>query len=341
MRTEAFRSRPLGPQWPRARFVSIGVCALLAVALAGCGGKQEASGSGAGGCEAGSGQITIATGNATGVYYVLGGGLAKVISDNTDLRATAAETGASVQNIQQLVGGDYDIAFSLADTAAAAAEGKDPFDSEQPIRALARIYPNYTHVIVRKSSGITSMATMKGKRISTGSPKSGTEVIAGRLLKAAGLDPAKDVQAQRLDLTKTVDGMKDGSIDGLVWSGGLPTPAVTDLFTSIGKDVAFVDIAGLLPEMQKVSPVYEAGSLPAAVYKMPADVPTILVPNYLLVTEDFPESNACAITRLLFDKQADLAKVHPSAKDISLDTAAKTDPVKLHDGAKKALDELG
>jgi uncharacterized protein len=324
----------------RAPF-ALSVCGVLVAALlAGCGGKQEATGSGGGGCEAGSGQITIATGNSTGVYYVLGGGLAKVISDNTDLRATASETGASVQNIQQLVGGDYDIAFSLADTAAAAAEGVDPFDEKQPIRALARIYSNYTHVIVRKSSGITSMETMRGKRISTGSPKSGTEVIAGRLLTAAGLDPAKDVQAQRLDLTKTVDGMKDGSIDGLVWSGGLPTPAVTDLFNSIGNDVAFIDITPLLPAMQKISPVYESGSIPAATYKAPADVPTIIVPNYLLVTDEFAESNACAITKLLFDNKADLEKVHPSAKEIELETAAKTDPVELHEGSRKALDEL-
>src|SRR6266536_5202270 len=207
----------------------------------GCGGKRNdapaAQGGGGGAqvpCEASSGRITIATGNTGGVYYTLGGGLAQLISDNTPLKASAAETGASVQNIQQLVAGDYDIAFALADSAADAVEGKASFEGKpQDIEALARIYPNYTQVVVRASSGINSVADMKGKRISTGSPKSGTEVIANRLLEAAGLDPAKDVQAQRLALRQTVDGMKGGQLDGLVWSGGLPTPEITDLTTSM------------------------------------------------------------------------------------------------------------
>ena len=172
---------------------------------------------------------------------MVGGGLAKLITDETDLKATSAETGASVQNIQQLVAGDYDIAFSLADTAADAVNGTGAFTEKQEVSALGRIYPNYTQVVVRADSGINSIADFKGKRISTGSPKSGTEVIADRLIEAAGLSQ-DDVQAQRLDLTKTVDGMKDGSIDGLVWSGGLPTPAITDLFTSLGDKVTFLDI---------------------------------------------------------------------------------------------------
>jgi len=168
---------------------------------AGCGGKRptESADSGAGGCEAAEGRVTIATGNTGGVYYTLGGGLAQLISDETPIKASAAETGASVQNIQQLVAGDYDIAFALADSAADAVEGKGSFEGEkQDITTLARIYQNYTQVVVRADSGISTIADMKGKKISTGSPKSGTEVIANRLLKAAGLDPASDVSAQRL-----------------------------------------------------------------------------------------------------------------------------------------------
>ena len=125
-------------------------------------------------CTASPGQITIATGNSTGVYYALGGGLASLISGNTPIKATAAETGASVQNIQQLVAGEYNIAFSLADTAADAARGQGAFTGPQEIQALARIYSNYTHVVVQRSAGIATMADLRGKRVSTGSPKSGT-----------------------------------------------------------------------------------------------------------------------------------------------------------------------
>ncbi|MEV0676772.1 TAXI family TRAP transporter solute-binding subunit [Actinosynnema sp. NPDC050436] len=315
--------------------------AVLAVALvaAGCGGKRAAEESGpAAACEAHEGRITIATGNSGGVYYVVGGGLAKLISDNTKLKATAAETGASVQNIQQLAAGDYDVAFSLADTAADAVNGKGAFDGKpQQVQALTRLYPNYTQVLVRTSSGIDSVADMKGKRISTGSPKSGTEVIANRLLTAAGLDPGTDVQAQRLDLAKTADGMKDGSLDGLVWSGGLPTAQITDLTTSLRDQVKFIDVTPLLPKLKEVNPVYDKGTIPAASYGQPADVPTVVVPNLLLVRADFPDGSACAVTRLLFDRKSELEKVHPAVRDVVKEKAALTDPVPLHAGSLDAF----
>ena len=328
------------------------VTVLLAAGLvvAGCGGKRTDDSGAAGGqtgeniaCEASDGRITIATGNSTGVYFALGGGLAQLISSNTKLRATAAETGASVQNIEQLVAGDYDVAFSLADTAADAVEGKGAFDGKPAkVRALTNLYPNYTHVIVRTESGIKTVADMRGKRISTGSPKSGTEVIANRVLQAAGLDPNNDIQAQRLDLTKTVDGMKDGSIDGLFWSGGLPTGGITDLTTTLKDQVTFIDITPQLDAMKKINPVYEQGTIQATAYKVRgSDVPTIVVPNVLLVREDFPAGNACAITKLIYDKKADLEKVHAAAKDIQLDKAKDTDPVELHAGATKAIADLG
>jgi uncharacterized protein len=319
------------------------VAGALAVALvaAGCGGKQEreqAAGGDGGDCTASEGRITIATGNTGGVYFTLGGGLAQLISDNTDLNANAAETGASVQNIQQLVAGDYDIAFSLADTAADAVKGSGSFEGKpQDVAALARIYSNYTQVVVRADAGISTVADMRGKKISTGSPKSGTEVIANRLLEAAGLDPASDVSAQRLALRQTVDQMKSGQIDGLFWSGGLPTPEITDLTTSVGEDVKFLDITDLLPKMQEINPVYEDGSLPAATYKLPADVSTIVVPNMLLVREDFADNDACAITNLIFDKKDDLVQVHKAASELDRAKATETDPVPLHPGAEQAL----
>jgi len=330
----------------RSRLLSaLAVTCAAALLVSACGGRQQPAaatgGADASACQAGPGQITIATGNATGVYYALGGGLANLISQNTSLKATAAETGASVQNIQQLAAGEYNIAFSLADTAADAVRGQGAFTAPQQVQALGRIYSNYTHVVVQRSSGIKTMADFRGKRISTGSPKSGTEVIANRLLQSAGLDPAKDVSPQRLELGKTVDAMKDGSIDGFVWSGGLPTGGVTDLFTSARDRVEFLDISNLLPKMKEINPVYAEGAIPAAAYGTPADARTIVVPNLLLVRTDFPANNACAITRLMFDKKADLEKVHPAAKELDPKVAVDTAPVELAPGSRTALGQLG
>ncbi len=212
------------------------------------------------------------------------------------------------------------------------------------MQALARIYPpNYTQVIARTGSGITSVADMRGKRVSTGSPGSGTEVIANRLLESAGLNPQSDVAAQRLDLTKTVDGMKDGSIDALFWSGGLPTPGgITDLLTTAGNEVAFIDITPpQLAKMQEVSPAYEEGVIPAATYGLPADVKTIVVANLLLVRDDVDANLACVLTRTLFERQPAMAEVVGAAKGIKLETARDTDPVPLNrGGAEHALDGL-
>ncbi|SIR88512.1 TAXI family TRAP transporter solute-binding subunit [Micromonospora avicenniae] len=326
----------------------VSVLAIAAAGVAGCGGRQGGAAQDDTASEvtcevARDTRVGIATGNSTGVYYVVGNALAGQLPDATGgrLTGTAAETGASVQNIEQLVAGQYDVAFSLFDTAVNAVQGKESFTSAQPVQALARIYDNYTQVVVRNDAGISSVADMRGKRISTGSPKSGTEVIAHRLLQAAGLDPAKDIQAQRLDLTKTVEGMKDGSIDAFFWSGGLPTGGVTDLFTTAGDKVRFLDITPLLPKMAELNPAYQAGTIGRDAYRTAADTPTIVVPNVLLVRTNLDANVACAITRTLFDHKDALVQANQAAEGITLENARRTDPVPLHRGAEKALQDLG
>jgi uncharacterized protein len=321
-----------------------GKVALVAVMVgalavtAGCGGRRENTG------ESGTpSRLTIATGNTTGVYYQLGGGLAKLIGQNIEgTQATATETGASVQNVQGVVSGKYDIAFCLMDTASDAVTGKGSFSEKQDVEALLRIYSNYTQVVARKGSGITSIADMKGKRISTGSPNSGTEVIANRLLESAGVDPKSGIQAQRLGLPESVDGMKDGTIDALFWSGGLPTGGITDLTTEMKDKVDFIDLSKELPKLQQeFGDIYEAGSIPGKTYGTPADTATIVVPNVLLVKKGFNDELAGKLVKLIFDKKADLVAVNPAAEGISQDTAKQTSPIKLNPGAEKALTELG
>jgi uncharacterized protein len=301
-----------------------------AVALTACGGEREDAASGEGG------RLSIATGNTTGVYYVLGGGLARLISDAVPgYAATAEVTGASVENIQRVAKGESDIAFTLAD----AANGKGAFDGEQPIRALARIYANYTHVLVRTDAGISSIEDMKGKAVSTGSANSGTEVIAERLLTAAGLDPDTGVKRQKLSLPETVQGMKDGAIQAMVWSGGLPTAGITDLVTSLGGKVRFLDLSAYLPKLQaEYGEVYQPATIAADVYKQSTPVRSIGVPNLLVVKDTMSDDLAFKLTELLFTRQADLVKVHPEAANIKRDLAPRTDPVTLHPGAQRYYD---
>jgi len=323
------------------------VLGAILLVMAGCGtehgGESGAAATEPTNCEVTSdARLSVATGNTTGVYYALGGAYAEAINQQSDgkLNAAAAETSASLQNIQQLVAGTNQVAFALADTAADAVNGMGAFDGDQPIAALTRLYLNYTQVIVRTAAGINSIADMRGKRVSIGSPNSGTEVIANRVLEAAGLDPNTDVQAQRTELGKTIEAMKNGSLDAMFWSGGLPTGGITDLFVSEGNKVKFIDVTSTLPKLQNINPIYEQGVIPASTYQTPADVPTVVVPNVLLVKDDMDGDTACVLTKALFDHLPDLVKVNEAADGISLDTARDTMPVPLHPGAERALDDL-
>jgi uncharacterized protein len=332
--------------------VLLALASTTALVLAGCGeagggGGTSAGGGGsdAAGCAepAGGGRLSIATGNTTGVYYIMGGGIASVLTDNVEgTEATAEATNASAENIRLVCAGDSDIGFTLADTADDAVNGEAGFEGEaQSVEALARIYNNYTQVFVTADSGIESIADMAGKSVSTGSPNSGTEVIATRLLEVNDLGTG-DIEQQRLGLPESVQGMKDGSIDALIWSGGLPTGGITDLVTSLGDGVRMLPLDEELSKLQDAyGESYIEGTVPADTYGLPDDVATVAVPNLLVVSDAMPEDVAEEVTRAIFENLDTLAEVHPEAANISVDTATETGDVPLHPGAQAYFDEVG
>ena len=314
----------------------LALAGVLAVA-AGCGGE----GSGSGAEKGGGGRLSIATGGTSGVYFVYGGGLAKVISSNLKgYRATAETTSASVDNLILIKDGGSDVAFTLADTALDAVEGREAFKEPVPMRVLAQIYDNYTQVVAKAGSGIKTIEDLKGKRVSVGAPNSGTEVIADRVLEAAKIDPKSGIKRQGLGVDESVQAMKDGSIDAFFWSGGLPTGAITDLVTS--DKITLLDTTVYTDALvKKYGDVYRDETIPKGTYKgVDKDVPTIAVPNYLVVSEKMDEKVAFDLTKLLFDRKKDLVAVHPEAKN--LDPARGREviaPIELHPGAKRYYDE--
>ncbi|TDB76434.1 TAXI family TRAP transporter solute-binding subunit [Micromonospora sp. KC723] len=304
---------------------------LVTVLTAGCGPNETRPEAWHGG------RIFLATGNTTGVYYQLGGGYADVISRHLPgYEARAEPTGASVENITRLAGGDMEIAFSLSDTAADAVAGRGAFRQPQPVRALARVYSNYTHVIVRAEAEITNFASLRGKRISTGSPRSGTDIIAGRLLSAGGIDPERDVRRFTLSLPETVTRMRAGTLDAMFFSGGLPTPGIADLLASAPGRFELLPIADLIDPLNATyGSVYTTAELPRDVYGTRTGTPTVTVSNMILVGADMPEQLAYDLTRLLFAHQGDLIDVHPEAGNFTRQSASGTDPIPLHPGAAR------
>jgi uncharacterized protein len=289
--------------------------------------------------------LSIATGGTGGVYYPYGGGIAKVLNENLpNVRATAEVTAASVDNLKLIRDGKADIALALTDTVADAINGRGAFaGAPVPAATLAVLYSNYTHLVTLAASRINTVADLRGKRVSTGSPGSGTEVLAFRVLRAAGVNPDADVTKQGLGASESTDALKDGKIDAFFWSGGLPTAAVQDLSHSSGITIRMIPTGDLVPALQKEhGSLYFPLQVPANAYPgVKAPVSVVGVANALIVNRSMPEQLAYDITRVLFEKQPELAAIHPEARNLTLSTAVKGSPASFHPGAARYYKERG
>jgi uncharacterized protein len=290
----------------------------------------------------GGGQLVIATGGTGGVYYPLGGGLANVISDNVEgYTATVSETDASVVNMTLIADGGADIAFSLGDTASDAVNGTGADFEGNPVDAcaLARIYDNFTQVVTSADSGIGSIEDLRGKRVSLGSPGSGTEVIALRMLEAAGIDPDADIERLQLGIDETVAALRDGTIDAGFWSGGLPTGALVEYATS-GELVLIPNGEFATPMADEYGEVYIEDVIPAGSYEgQDADVSTVVVPNVLVVNSSMPEDLQQDLTAVLFDHKDELVSVHQAAEAIDPELAQDVGFMEICPGSQAYYDE--
>ena len=290
--------------------------------------------------------LSIATGGTGGVYYPLGGGLANVLSKNVPgMQATAEVTGGSVDNMRLIGTGKPYIAFTQADAAKDALNGEDKFkDSKIPVRALMMLYTNLMHVVTVEGMGVNSINDLKGKRVSTGSPGSATEVFAFRVLEAAGIDPQKDLKRERLSVAESVNAIKDKKIDAFFWVGGLPTAAVTDLASTPGTRIKIIDHANLLGAMTKKNgDIYIADVIPKTTYAgMAADNQATAVANLLVVNANMSDQVAYNIVKTVFEKRDDLIVVHKAATDIKLENQKPgSSPVPWHPGAVRYFKEKG
>jgi hypothetical protein len=293
------------------------------------------------GCGSGSGDepqparepLAIATGGKGGIYTVFGAGLARRITHELPgYRANTQATTGSVENLQRLRDGDVQIALTLADTALDAVEGREAFDRPVAIRALAQIYPSYIQLVTRADSSIKAVGDLAGKRVSVGSPASGTQVAAERVLDVAGIDPQADLQRSQLGVAESAAALEDGSIDAFFWSGGVPTAAITAL--AARQPVALVPLGRWTrPMRSRWGGVYERASMPAGAYAgADAPVETVSIPNYVVVDEHMNGVLAQDLTELL------LSSATPAERARAPRVIA---PVGLHPGAERYYARAG
>jgi uncharacterized protein len=301
------------PVMRKPRFALLALVVLLLVA--GC--QQRFDGT----------RLTITTGSPGAVYDQLGATLAGYWAAQLGVQTNVENSAGSVQNLDRLLSGQADLAISAAD---AAADRYGQSDGRQ-LRALARIHDDYVQVVVPANSNVYSLAQLRGLRVSVGPEGSQVRLVADRLLAQVGLGGPNDVQRSELSIDQDPDALCSGRINAFFWSGGIPTGQVADLAGTM--PIRLIDLSDVAAAVTKRWPVYEAVTVPASTYQLPAPVTILTVPNYLLATDRMPDALAQSLTADVFGAQSTLAATNRAARSIDVRSGIETIPIPLHPGA--------
>lgn len=286
--------------------------------------------------------INILTGGTSGVYYPLGVAIAKIYTDRIpNVKTQVQATKASVENLGLLQQGRGEIAFTLGDSLKAAWDGDEEagFKSRlDRLRTIGAIYPNYIQIVATADSGIKTLADLKGKSLSVGAPRSGTELNSRAILGAAGLSYKDMGKIEYLPFAESVELMKNRQLNATLQSAGLGVASLRDL--SSATEITVVAVPQSV--VDKVGPPFVAANIPANTYTgQDKDVPTAAVTNYLVTSSAVSDDLAYQMTKLIFESLPELANAHAAGKEIRLATAAAGSPVPLHPGAIRYYREKG
>jgi TRAP transporter TAXI family solute receptor len=286
--------------------------------------------------------VNILTGGTSGVYYPLGVAISKVLTDKVPgTRPSVQATKGSVENLNLIQGGKGEVGFTLGDSLAAAVLGspdagfKGPLDNVQTIGA---IYPNYVQIVASEESGIKSLADLKGKRVSVGAPKSGTELNARAILAAAGMSYADLKRVDYSAYTEAVVLMKDNQLDAALISAGLGVAAVRDLASAVP-----IDIVPIAPDLiAKTQGAFTPITIPAHTYQgQEADVETAALNNFLVTHSEVPEALVYEMIKQFYLHLPEIQASSLAARSISRDKALISRPIALHPGAARYFREVG
>ncbi|MBI5602445.1 MAG: TAXI family TRAP transporter solute-binding subunit [Deltaproteobacteria bacterium] len=289
-------------------------------------------------------RLSVVTGGTGGVYYPYGGGMAAVLTKYLPgVEVTAEVTAASVDNCKLVAAQKADLGFVMGDVAYDAYMGTGKFKDKLPIRNLAVLYSNFMHVVALDGKGINKVSDLKGKKISTGAPGSGTEVKALRVLEAYGINPDKDITRDRLGASESAGALKDNKIDAYFWDGGLPTASILDIAATPGIKIKLIGHEdGVAKMVAKYGPVYFKGNIPKNTYPgIASDTHVAAVANILICHEKLDAALAYNILKTLFAHKPELVAVHKEANHLTLEGAVHGTPIPYHPGAVKYYKEKG
>lgn len=275
--------------------------------------------------------VILATGLPGGVYHELGEALEQLTQDS-DVPLIARHSAASRVNLNLIAEGEVDAGFTTSDVAGLAVAGEAPFDQPLPIRAIAKVYDQHTHLVVLENSGYERLTDLASSTVSLGAHGSGTRLLSQRLLEVAELADGEDLETLSMDLIDSVHALEEGDIDAFFWSGGLPTKAVSQLAERT--PIRLIDLSewvGPLAELR--GGFYEEVPVPVDAYPGIPGVRTIGVSSLLVIRADLPRKTVESLTTDLFTSRIHLAEVHPVIRQLDERSAIATHPVTLHPGA--------
>ena len=286
--------------------------------------------------------INVLTGGTSGIYYPLGVALGKIYDAKIpNVKTQVQATKASVENLILLEQGRGDVAFTIGNSLKAAWEGDEDAGFKAKLgklRAIAAIYPNYIQLVATRESGVKTVTDLKGKRLSVGAPKSGTELNTRAILRGAGMSYADVRKVEYLPFAESVDLMKDRQLDATLQSAGLGVASVRDLSNAM--EVTMVSVPKAI--VDRMGPPFVPAKIPANTYKgQDKDVETAGVANYLVTHAGVSDDLVYQMTKALFESLPELAKAHESGKQIKLDNALAGVPIPLHPGAERYYREMG
>jgi TRAP transporter TAXI family solute receptor len=286
--------------------------------------------------------INVLTGGTSGVYYPVGSALASLYGEKIpNVQAQVQSTKASVENLNLLQQGKGELAIALGDSVKFAWEGNEEVGFKAPLtklRGIAAAYPNFIQIAATADSGVKTLADLKGKSLSVGAPKSGTELNARAILEAAGMSYDDMSKVEYLPFAESVELQKNRQLDATLQSAGVGVASIKDLATAMPSQIVSIPA----DVVEKLGAPYVAGVIPAGTYEgQTEDVPTVAVMNYFVSSEDVPEETAYQMTKLMFENLPTLIAAHKSAEQITLETALTGMPIPLHPGAERYYREVG
>ena len=287
--------------------------------------------------------INVLTGGQSGVYYPLGVALSQIYAKSIpNVRSTAQVTRASAENMNLLEAGRGEVALALADSVSDAYKGVAEAGFPKPLtklRGLSATYNNYIQIVANADSGIKTLADLKGKRISVGAAKSGTELNARAIFKAAGLTYGDMAKVEYLPFGESVELMKNRQLDATLQSAGLGVASIRDLATAV-KIVVVAVPADVVTRVGDAA--YQPSFIPANTYAgQSVDIPTAAIPNFLVTHSGVSDELAYQMAKSLYDNIDTMYAAHNAAKAIKRENAVKGMPVPVHPGAARYYKEVG